>query len=263
MEKFIGIDFSHYSEPYGIILCLPNYGAKIEVVNIGSKEIRIKIQPKAEKIENIIGKIYCRKDREARQEDIKFETETASIAIGFVPDFFNLALISEANGEILDTRRFYSSWELPKGIVFEIPEYELLELIRHGETKTTEFKEKIGKQEELAETAVAFANGRGGIILLGVDDHANVVGLPPGDHEGTVTNILRSHCEPQVKYEINKHQIEGKTIILIRIEEGDNKPYTVREKGVYVRANATDRIATRYELDEFYEERRSPFRHSY
>lgn len=89
------------------------------------------------------------------------------------------------------------------------------------------------------------------------------MGLTQGDYESTVTNIFRSHREPQVKYEINKHQIEGETVILIRIEEGDNKPYTVREKGVYVRANATDRIATRYELDEFYEERRSPFRPYY
>jgi len=259
IEKFIGIDFSRYSDPYGIILCLPNYGAKIEEVNIGSKEIRVRVQPKAEKIDNIVGKIYCRKDAEIKQEDIIFENETANVAIGFMPNFFNLALISKVSGEILDTRRFYSSWESQKGIVFEIPQYELLELIKHGETETTEFKEKIGKQEELAETAVAFANGQGGIILLGVDDHANIVGLIPGDHENTVTNILRSHCEPQVKYEINKDQIEGRTIVIIRVEEGENKPYMVREKGVYVRANATDRIATRYELDEFYKEPQSPF----
>jgi len=260
IEKFIGIDFSHYSEPYGIILCLPNYGAKIEEVNIGSKEIRVKVQAKTEKIENIVGKIYCRKDGETKQEDIAFEAETASIAIGLMPDFFNLALVSKGSGEILDTRRFYSSWELPRGIVISIPEYELLELIRHGETETVEFKEDIGKPEELAETAVAFANGEGGIILLGVDNHANIVGVGQRDYEGTITNILRSHCEPQIDYEIDRRQLEEKTIILLRIHKGEDKPYTVREKGVYVRANATDRVATRYELDKFYEERRTGFR---
>jgi hypothetical protein len=260
IEKFIGIDFSHYSEPYGIILCLPNYGVRIDEVNIASKEIRVKIQPKTEKIENIIGKLYCRRDGETKQEDIKFETETANITIGFMPDFFNLALVSRISGEILDTRRFYSSWEPQKGITFEIPEYELLELIRHGETETAEFKEDIGKPEELAETAVAFANGEGGIILIGVDNHANIIGIGQRDYEGTITNILRSHCEPQIEYKIDRRQLEEKTVVLLHIHEGKDKPYTVREKGVYVRANATDRIATRYELDKFYEQRRMEFR---
>lgn len=260
IEKFIGIDFSHYSQPFGVILCLPNYGARIEEVNIFPKEIRVRIQPKAEKIENIIGKIYCRRATKIKQEDIIFENETANIAIGFIPEFFNLALVSRISGETLDTRRFYSSWEQQKGITFEIPGYELLELVRHGETETVEFKKEIGKPEELAETAVAFANGKGGIILIGVDDHANIVGIGQRDYEGIITNIFRSHCEPPIEYKIDRRQLEGKTIILLRIREGKDKPYIVREKGVYVRANATDRIATRYELDRFYEEHRKGFR---
>lgn len=262
IERFIGIDFSHYSYPFGIIICLPNYGARIEEVSIGSKEIKVKIQPKAENAKNIIGKLFCQKDRETKQADIEFEKDTGIVPIGFFPDSLYLVLVSKTTGETLDSRRFYSTWELPKGFVFEVPEYELLEIIRRGETETTEFKEKIGKAEELAETAVAFANGQGGVILIGIDDHANIVGLTQGDNEDTITNILRSHCEPHVKCEIRKQEIEGKTIMLIRVEKGENKPYTVREKGVYVRANATDRIASRYELDEFYKEARSPFKTS-
>jgi len=263
IDVLLGIDLSRYSDHYGILICLPNYGARIEEVNIGSKEITVRVQTKDEDIKNVIGKLYCQRGEEVKQEDVEFINETGRVFVGFKPDSFHLALISKGSGEMLDTRRFYSGWEIPKGVVIGIPEYEIRELIRRGETETVEFKEDIGKSEEFAETVVAFANGKGGIILLGVDDHANIVGLAERDYEGIVTNILRSHCEPQVKYEISRRQLDEKGIIILRVEEGKDKPYTVREKGPYVRANATDRVATRYELDEFYRAKQSGYRPYY
>jgi len=261
MQTFLGIDPSRHSGSFGIIFCLPNYGAKVEEVSIGSKEIKVRVQTKAEDIKNIIGKLYCQRGDKIKQENIEFTNENGIVTVGFRPDFFYLALISKVTGEILDTRRFHSSWQLiSKGIVFDIPEYEILELIRRGESETVEFKREISKPEEFAETVVAFANGKGGVVLLGVDDHASIVGLSDRDHKDMITNILRSHCEPQIKCQIDGRQLDEKSIIVLHVEEGNNKPYTLREKGVYIRANATDRVATRYELDEFYEEGRSGFR---
>ena len=260
IREYIGIDLTRYSDLYGIIICLPRYGARIEEVNIGSNEIRLKIHPKDTGIENLVGKLYCERGNEVKHADIKFEGKTGIASIGFKPDSVYVTLISKTNNEILDSRRYYSSWEsLPKGVVIEIPKYEIRELIRHGETETVEFKERIGKSEEFVETVVAFANSKGGIILLGVDDHSNVVGLPEKEFEDTITNILRSHCTPQVKCEISRRKLDEKDIMIIRVEEGRDKPYFVRERGPYIRANATDRIATRYEMDEIYRQKQSGY----
>ena len=49
---------------------------------------------------------------------------------------------------------------------------------------------------------------------------------------------------------------DEKEVILLQIEEGKDKPYTIRDKEPYIRAGATDRIVTRYELDEFYTQKR-------
>ena len=264
INEYIGIDIVRYSDLYGIVICLPKYGARIEEVNIGSTEIRLKIQPKDIVIENIIGKVYCERGKEKKHIDIEFEDKTGIASVGFKPDSLYVALVSKTDNEILDSRRYYSSWEsLPKGVVIDIPEYEIIELIRHGETETVEFKEKIGKPKEFVETIVAFANTKGGIILLGVNDHSTVVGIPENGHEDTITNILRSHCSPQVKYEISRRQLDEKNIIIIRVEEGIDKPYFVSEKGPYIRANATDRIATRYEMDEIYRQRHSGYQPQY
>lgn len=257
IQTFLGIDPSRHSDSFGIIFCLPNYGARIEELSIGSRQIRVKVQPKAESIKNIIGKLYCQGRGKIEQKDIDFAHETESATVGFEPDFFHFALVSKSSGEVLDTRRFGTGWKLPRGVVIEAPEYEMLQIIRGGESETVEFKREISKPEEFAKTVVAFANGRGGLVLLGVDDNANIIGLSQRDYEDMITNIIRSHSEPQVKYDIEKRLLEEKSIMLLHVEEGSNKPYIVRGKGVFVRANATNRIATRYELDEFYEKRRS------
>ena len=260
INERIGIDIARHSDLYGIVICLPKYGAKIEEVNIGSKEIKLKVQPKDTGIENLVGKLYCERGKEVKHVDIKFEDNTAIASIGFKPDAMYVMLISKTDNEVLDSRRYYSSWEsLPKGVVIDIPEYEIRELIRHGETENVEFKEKIGKSEEFVETVVAFANGKGGVILLGVNDHSKVIGLPENGYEDTITNILRSHCTPQIKCEISRRQLDEKDIIVIRVEEGTDKPYLVRDRGPYIRANATDRIATRYEIDEIYRQKQSRY----
>lgn len=264
INERLGVDLSRYSDLYGIVICLPKYGARIEEVNIGSKEIKLRILPKDVGIENLVGKLYCNRGTEVKHADVEFEGTVGMAQIGFLPDSMFVALISKTDNEILDSRRYYSSWEtLSKGIVIDIPEYELRELISHGETETVEFKEKISKPEELAETVVAFANTNGGIILIGVDDYSKVIGFYEHGCEDTITNILRSHCSPEVKCEITKRQIDEKDVVVVSVEEGVDKPYFVRDKGPYIRANATDRIATRYEIDEIFKHKQSGYRSYY
>jgi len=53
----------------------------------------------------------------------------------------------------------------------------LQEKIKKGESRTLEFKVDIPEGNQLSRTAVAFANGAGGEILIGVDDKGNVKGL--------------------------------------------------------------------------------------
>ena len=264
INEYMGIDMRRYSDLYGIVICLPKYGARIEEVNIGSNEIRLKIQSKAIEIENLVGKLYCERGREVKHADIEFKDDTGIASIGFKPDTMYVMLVSKTDNEVVDSRRYYSSWDsLPKGVVIDIPEYGMKELILHGESETVEFKEKIGRSEKIAETAVAFANKRGGVILFGVDDSSDVVGLAEGKHGETITNILRRHCNPQIRYEISKRQLEEKDIILVHVEEGRDKPYFVRERGPYIRAHATNRIMTRQEMDEIYRQKQSGYPGAY
>lgn len=260
IQHYIGIDIEDGSRARGVLVCLPDYGARIQEVSIGPTDIVVRIEPKDVSIHDIVAKLYCALEKDVRHADIEFENNTGMASIGFKPESLHVALLSKSEGAMLDFRRYRSAWGLmPKGVVVNIPAYEIGELIRGGETETLEFKEGMGKHEEFAETVVAFANRRGGIVLLGVDDHSRIVGLPKEDYEDMVANVLRSRCEPQVQYELSRIEVEGKDIVVVRVEEGRDKPYFLRDRGPYVRAHATDRIATRYELDEMYREKPSEF----
>lgn len=92
---------------------------------------------------------------------------------------------------------------------------------------------------------------------------ARAGGLAEGKHGETITNILRSRCNPQIRYEISKRQLEEKDIILVHVEEGRDKPYFVRGRGPYIRAHATNRIMTRQEMDEIYRQKQSGYQGAY
>ena len=192
--------------------------------------------------------------------DIPFEQETQVVPLGFTPGEIYVGLFSKEEDELLDFRRLHtaslSGDNLPSDVEFEpTPEEEIEALIRRGENEHVEFKSKIGQEAKLVETVVSFSNGEGGIILIGIDDAGNAVGCEEGNAENSLRNVLRRHCEPPINPLVEEREAFGKRIVVMRVREGTDKPYTLRDKGVIVRAGSTDRVATRDELDAFYAEK--------
>ncbi len=253
IKDFIGIDIDRFSDAQGIILCLPNFSARIKELKIGPTKIGIEIEEKFMKSKEIIGKLYCEKDQQIRKQDVTFKNGVATVDVGFKPDYLHFVIISKSNANILDSRQFHKEWgDLSRGVIVDVPNYQLKELIRNGETETVEFKADIGKPEEFAETVVSFSNSRGGIIMVGVNDNSRIVGLKKAEYKDRITKIIRSHVDPFPILRFEERKVENKRLMLLFIEEGEKKPYILKDKGPYVRANGTDRIATKFELDEFY-----------
>lgn len=261
VKEFMGTDIERYSN-YGLMICLPNYRARIEEVNIGLTEVKIRIQPKGMDIRNIIGKLYCELDKQVKHEDVFFQGPVETASVGFRPSRMYVALISKADSELLDSRQYYSDWEsLPKGVKIEVPDYSLKELIKNGETVTVEFKEEKAKGENIAKAVVAFANTKGGAIFWGVSDECDVVGLygEYKDLEAKVAQAIRDNCIPSPEYEVERRQLDGKNILIIHVKEGKSKPYFHKGKIAYIRAGSTNRIAEKYELDEMYKQKQSGY----
>jgi hypothetical protein len=233
---------------------LPNYQVRIDKLSIGSEHLDLKIILNNIKEEEIIGKLYCEKEELVKSENFLIDENPKRIYIGFIPDFISVYLLKNG-GETLDFRRVYLNWpsSTSKDIVIDVKEGDVLSMIEQGENQHIEFKKKLNdNKKEFAETVVAFSNGKGGAILIGVDDNSRIVGCDQDKIEEAIINIIRSRCDPFIEPEIKEIRINERSIIVVRINEGGNKPYVLRDKGVYVRSGSTDRSANRFELDEFY-----------
>ncbi len=132
---------------------------------------------------------------------------------------------------------------------------ELLNIIRQGESKRVEFKVELDRPERIAEEIVAFANMEGGMILFGVDDGGVVVGLSPSDRarglradEEYLINITRNNCEPSLLVEVDEINIDGKSVLVLKVPIGWDKPYRAKHNSRYfIRVGSTKREATREE----------------
>ncbi|MDI3311376.1 MAG: putative DNA binding domain-containing protein, partial [Thermoanaerobacterium sp.] len=130
---------------------------------------------------------------------------------------------------------------------------EVKNIIQNGENSYIEFKEEEIKAKDLAEEIVAFSNSEGGIILIGVDDEGNIKGIKNSKLEETVMNICRNNCIPNVIPSYESIEVDGKTIAIITIPKGLNKPYYTSDHKYYIRVGTTKRIASKEELLRLFE----------
>jgi ATP-dependent DNA helicase RecG len=103
-------------------------------------------------------------------------------------------------------------------------------LIQQGEGLRVEFKTSF--QKEVIETLVAFANTKGGAVLVGVNDDGQIVGVTiQAETIQSWINQCKQMTSPRLIPDIELVQIENKTIAVISVSEYPIKP--VASKGRY------------------------------
>ena len=127
-----------------------------------------------------------------------------------------------------------------------------LEEILAGESKNVEFKESLpAKSSKYMKTIIAFANGQGGKLVIGVeDDTRKIVGVDKDaafSIMDSISNAISDSCKPAIIPDIYMQTLEGATVIIVDIEPGRQRPYYIAteglQHGVYVRVAGTTRPA--------------------
>lgn len=121
-----------------------------------------------------------------------------------------------------------------------------------GESQNIEYKSTLpDKSEKYMETIVAFANTQGGKLIVGVDDQTlEIVGVKNIElfqvMDG-IANAVSDSCIPQIIPDIEPLTVDGKTVIIVSVEAGKNRPYYLKSKGkesgTYLRVAGTSRQA--------------------
>ncbi len=108
-------------------------------------------------------------------------------------------------------------------------------LIAEGEHQQQDFKFEISDACKIAKTLSAFANTEGGRLLIGVKDNGRIAGVRSEEEKYMIEAAAVLYCNPTVNYNMQTYQIEGRTILIVHIEESKQKPiYAKNESGKYL-----------------------------
>lgn len=126
---------------------------------------------------------------------------------------------------------------------------------------------KVEVSKTFLKTVSAYANYNDGVIIFGVDDNGNVVGIENAKDESLrIEHMINDSITPIPNYKIEVKEVENNTIILLDVKKGKDTPYYYQGKA-YKRADTSTIEADRFELRRLaiegvnmdYEERKASF----
>jgi len=104
-------------------------------------------------------------------------------------------------------------------------EIDLSQLNENSESETLELKESF--DSKALETIGAFANSRGGSILIGVRDDGRVIGITLGSNTlEEWAQKMQSKIQPRFSPSLRKLGFQQRTVVEIKVERSDT-PITV------------------------------------
>jgi len=118
---------------------------------------------------------------------------------------------------------------------------ELKERMLKGEDFHTEFNESLPDNEALAWSIVCFANADGGLLIIGASDSGAIIGVSNLD-EGIrrFEDVAFNRCELPVSILAETVEEGGKTVLIVRIPKGQQRPYIGLKAAFTTYAPATD-----------------------
>jgi len=260
-RSFLNLDEKYYNNnPYGIQFLIPDYRGRLKSVEISENSLTATVESKERRREDLILKIHGKSEKEEfTPDDFILKSDEISITVPFNFKELNLYLVDKTDGSIIDYL-IYGNYmtERHEGIIIRTSVDLIESLIINGESKSVELKKEMGKDEFL-ESVSSFANTNGGRIILGVDDRRNILGIYENfdSLEKSIKGSINSRIEPHVIIKVEKLEIQNKSIVVITVNEGEDKPYIVKGKSAFVRIDDHDIAITRLELDKIYSEKHS------
>jgi len=104
-----------------------------------------------------------------------------------------------------------------------------------------EFKESA--HDKVPKGVAAFASSRGGMILVGVDDQGNIVGVRDWAQDvDRLQNFIHEFIFPVPSFVISVIEIDGMDIISILVEKGDQPAYAFKNQYYYRNGNSSQQM---------------------
>lgn len=144
-------------------------------------------------------------------------------------------------------------------------ERKLKSLLKNDEGPKLDYKLRLelwcdSGKKELTKDICAIANSKGGrgYIIVGVKDKVkSIEGIKEEEKfsEEQIQQIISSRCEPPIPIKVDFIKVNSKTLGVITIFDGSQKPYQVRENGIfYIRRGSITDFMRKQEILQAFEE---------
>jgi ATP-dependent DNA helicase RecG len=125
------------------------------------------------------------------------------------------------------------------------------------ESSILELKRDLPKNDQIVKTIIGFSNQNGGKLIVGVADDGTIVGVPEKEAASAIeylNHFIYTASTPPILPGVYTQTIEGKTLLIIEVSSGANKPYFRKqeglEKGTYIRLGRSTVRATMDLIEE-------------
>jgi ATP-dependent DNA helicase RecG len=134
---------------------------------------------------------------------------------------------------------------------------DLPTILANGEDSLHQFKRDITNATSLASELAAFANTEGGTLIIGVEDDGTGAGLAPADIRRLnqlIANVSTNNLNPPLNVLTRNTQLNGKTLMVVEVPSGPNRPYCDNQGVFWVKSGADKRrITSQQELRRIFQ----------
>lgn len=139
---------------------------------------------------------------------------------------------------------------------------ELLSILSQGEGRQLEFKRGLPGPEKTARSICAFANTRGGMLMVGIDDRGSVYGIErPREVMDKLRKISQEVLSPPVEVQVAHVEAQGKHVVVCSVPHSAKRPHSVlranQDPEIVVRVGSSNRRASGPTLDALKHGKRS------
>lgn len=139
---------------------------------------------------------------------------------------------------------------------------DILALAAEREGRKLEFKRGLPRDEKTARSLGAFANTRGGILLIGVGDRGEILGAPhPRETLAKLRKIAAECVEPAIDVQSGIVLVHAQAIVWCSVPLSPARPHSVVHAGgsreIVARVGSSNRVATGATLSALQSARKS------
>ena len=123
-----------------------------------------------------------------------------------------------------------------------------------GEATAYDKKEKLerNKPKSWLKSVSAFANGEGGVLVFGITDDDEVVGLANAVEDAeSISEAIKTKLDPIPVIDLQFKEVDGKKLIMLRVMSGQETPYYYigdKQRLAFVRIGNESVVADRIQL---------------